>query len=272
MTVTRKAVILARGLGSRMRAGQGADDLTAEQRRVADLGVKGMITSAGRPFLDYVISGLADAGIREVCLVIGPEHDVVRDYYSSGVSQRVTVQFAEQAHALGTADAVAAAKSFAGADVFLVLNSDNCYPVEAIRALAQLNAPGLVGFDREALIAAGNIPAERVQRFALVETDDTGFLGAIHEKPDDDTFRRLAGRSVVSMNLWSFTPTIFEACRRVKPSVRGELELQDAVRIARDELGDRFRVVPFAGEVLDLSSRGDIGVVSERLRNVEVAL
>ena len=35
----------------------------------------------GRPFMDYALSGLADAGYAEACLVIGPEHQIVRNYY-----------------------------------------------------------------------------------------------------------------------------------------------------------------------------------------------
>ena len=50
------------------------------QAKVADAGLKAMIPFR-RPFLDYVLSALADAGCSEVCLVIGPEHDVVREYY-----------------------------------------------------------------------------------------------------------------------------------------------------------------------------------------------
>ena len=54
-----KAVILARGLGSRMRRAAENVALTAEQSRTADAGVKAMISLDGRPFLDFVISALA---------------------------------------------------------------------------------------------------------------------------------------------------------------------------------------------------------------------
>ncbi len=92
---------------------------TPEQRRIADSGVKGMIPFR-RPFLDYVLSALADAGCRQVCLVIGPEHDTVRDYYQRvRVPRRVEIAFAEQRDARGTADAVLSAEAFAGDDPFL---------------------------------------------------------------------------------------------------------------------------------------------------------
>jgi glucose-1-phosphate thymidylyltransferase len=71
------------------------------------------------------------------------------------------------------------------------------------------------------------------------------------------------------MNLWSFTPRIFEACERVHASERGELELQSAVTIAMREMGERFRVIPARAAVLDLSTRGDIAEVADRLSDVE---
>lgn len=271
LPATTRAVILARGLGTRMRQADQGAALDPAQAAVADAGVKGMIP-IGRPFLDYVISALADAGIRDVCLVIGPEHHVVRDYYRTLPTSRVRVTFALQERALGTADAVAAARDFAGEQPFLVLNADNYYPVAAYRQLAALGGSGLIGFDREALVAESNIPEERIRTFALVECDPSGALTRIVEKPDEATFARLSPHARVSMNLWSFSPAIFEACRRVQPSVRGELELQDAVRIARDELGERFAVIPFAGGVLDLSSRRDVPAVAARLAGTTVRL
>lgn len=271
MPRTSRAIILARGLGTRMRRDDAGAALDAAQAAVADAGMKGMIP-IGRPFLDYVISALADAGLTEVCLVIGPEHHAVREYYAALATDRVRIHFAVQREPRGTADAVAAAQDFAGAATFLVLNSDNYYPVEAYRQLAALGGPGLVGFEREALVAHGNIPEERIRKFALVECDAAGVMTSIVEKPDEATYARLANHALVSMNLWSFSPVIFEACRRVRPSERGELELQDAVRIAMRDLGERLVVIRLAGGVLDLSSRRDVAAVSERLATTAVRL
>jgi glucose-1-phosphate thymidylyltransferase len=99
-----------------------------------------------------------------------------------------------------------------------------------------------------------------------------GFLEDIVEKPDDRTFEELGEQSLVSMNLWSFPPAIFDACEQITPSRRGELELPDAVRYAMRNLGVPFRVLPCALGVLDLSNRADIAAVGERLRAVQVRL
>ena len=64
----RKAVILARGLGTRMRASDDSVALAPDQRAAADTGDKAMIR-VGRPFLDYALSGLADAGFTRLQLM-----------------------------------------------------------------------------------------------------------------------------------------------------------------------------------------------------------
>ncbi len=263
-----QAVILARGLGTRMRRASGPEEgasLDAAQAVAASSGAKGMMPFA-RPFLDYSLSVLADAGIREAVLVIGPEHQEMRRHFeTSAAGRRVTLRFAVQAEPRGTADAVLSAQDAVRDAPFLVLNSDNLYPESACRAAAAIGGCGLVAFEAAALVALGGIEAERVLRFALVDVDDTGGLRTIREKPDaDDPLARRAERWV-SMNLWSFTPTIFSACARVLPSPRGELELQDAVMIAMRAFGERFRVVEARAGVLDLSSRADVGFVGRQL-------
>jgi glucose-1-phosphate thymidylyltransferase len=272
MPDTSKAVILARGLGTRMRKPADTATLDARQAAAADAGVKAMIP-IGRPFLDYVLSALADAGLAQACLVIGPEHVAVREYYEKTVAPaRLAVSFAIQEEPLGTANAVQAAQAFAGADRFLVLNSDNYYPANVLRRLRALGAPGLVGFDRGALVAEGNIDAERVRKYAVLALDADGFLADIVEKPDPAAWECAGERALISMNCWSFGPSIFEAARRIARSPRGEFELTDAVKYAISRLGDRFTVLPVAAGVLDLSVRTDIASVAQRLQNVDVRL
>lgn len=266
-----KAVILARGLGKRMRQADAEAAIDARQAAIADQGIKAMIP-IGRPFLDYVLSALADAGCCDVCLVIGPEHTAVREYYEQpGLLERVRVSFAIQDRPIGTANAVLAAESFVGTDRFLVMNADNYYPVAAYAALRELGEPGLVGFGRDALLADGRIAPARIMKFALLDVSSDGYLRRIVEKPDEEAARAME-TALVSMNLWCFDARIFEPCRTVAPSSRGELELPVAVQHALDSYHQRFRVVPMHAPVLDLSSRADIGSVAEGLASTDVRL
>jgi glucose-1-phosphate thymidylyltransferase len=242
--------------------------LDSAQAAAADAGLKGMVPF-GRPFLDYVVSALADAGIREACIVVGPGPSAIRGHYAAAAPERVRVVFAVQSEPLGTANALLAAEEFAGGDEFLALNSDNYYPVPAIRALVCLGQPGLPVFEREALLAKSNFPRERVERYAVLAVDGGGYLADIVEKPDAAALSAASGAVLLSMNLWRFSPLIFEACRRVARSTRGEFELPQAVAFGIRKMGLRLRAVPCDEGVLDLSTRGDIGAVEQRLRGIE---
>jgi len=269
---TTQAVILARGLGTRMRRDEGAADgaLSDEQRRAAARGAKGMMPLGARPFLDYVISALADAGIRDVTLVVAPEHESIREHFErTHVPARVRLRYAVQAEPRGTADAVLSVRGVVDDAPFLVLNSDNYYPVAAFRDLAALGGAGLVAFEAETLVREGGLEPERVFKYALLDIDDAGLLRAVREKPSADDPLAQRDERWVSMNLWSFTPVIFEACARVRPSARGELEIQDAVTIAMHDLGERFGVVRMRAGVLDMSSRADIAFVASQLAGIE---
>lgn len=270
MTVT-KAVILAAGRGMRMRRADDATGLDEEQSRAADSGLKAMMP-VGRPFLDYTLSALADAGLRDVCIVVAPRHDAIRGHYAGrGAPTRLRIEFALQQEPRGTADALLAAQPFADGD-FLVLNADNYYPAAVIARLKRLSGQGLPGFQQDALVQRGNIDAERIRQYAMLQVDRDGYLVDIVEKPDERTLKSFGADALVSMNLWRFSGVMFEACERVPPSERGEVELPAAVRFAMRDMGARFRVVESSEGVLDLSTRADVARVAERLHRVEVRL
>ena len=81
--MTTRALVLARGLGTRMRQPDAGVPLTREQQQAADAGLKTMMPVNGRPFLDYVLGALADAGLRDIALVVAPEHDTLREHLAA---------------------------------------------------------------------------------------------------------------------------------------------------------------------------------------------
>jgi len=265
-----KALLLARGLGRRMQAAANTV-LTAAQQAAAASGAKGMmpIGARHRPFLDHVLSALADAGCRDVCLVVAPEHDAIREYFSGpGRPARVRLSYAVQADANGTARAVLAGKAFAGDDPFLVLNADNLYPVEVLRSLVALDGPGLPAFESAALVRESGFPAERVAGFALLDVDDANRLVGIIEKPSAAQLADAGPNALVSMNVWRFDHRIFHACATVPVSARGEYELPEAAGAAVAD-GMVLRVIRAGGAVLDLSRQEDIPLVAARLAGLE---
>ena len=265
---TRTAVILARGLGTRMRAeGSAGSGLTSQQAAAAASGYKALMPIGGHRLIDYGLAALADAGIERAVLVVGPEHEDFRRHIDSLELKRLTIDLAVQAEPLGTADAVLSAESAVDGEPFLMVNGDNYYPRRALRDLARHRGNALAGFDRAALVADSNIPAERIAAFALVRARD-GLLEEIVEKPSPQAVQDAGDHALVSMNAFGFTAEIFTACHRITASPRGELEIVDAVRALHNPVS----VLPATGAVLDLSRREDIAEVEARLTGMEVSL
>src|SRR4051794_2252159 len=260
-----RAIVLARGLGTRMREAD-TTPLTPAQQRAADAGHKALMPVNGQPFLAFVLSHVADAGLREVALVVAPDHATLREHFAALPPQRVCLNFVVQPEPRGTADAVLATASWTGADPFLVMNADNLYPAPALRDLVALDGPGFAAFDADDLAATSNIPAERVRAFALAEVDADGWLRGIIEKPSD--LPPEGGSCLtISMNLWRFDARIYDACREVPRSARGEYELPEAVGLAIAR-GMRIAAVPARGPVLDLSRRADAADIERRVSGV----
>ncbi|MGI8403101.1 MAG: sodium:solute symporter family transporter [Gemmatimonadaceae bacterium] len=275
-----KAVILAAGRGTRMQAADHDVALTNDQIAAADAGIKAMMPvnvegsaavapRPSRPFLDYSLSALGDAGFTDVCIILAPDDRAIRDRYTrTAIPTRFHVRFATQLEAVGTGDALLAAEGFAAGEPFVVINSDNYYPPDVLAALRIAKEPACIGFSREGLSRRGDISAERIAAYAILDVGADGYLRGIVEKPDPSVFASRASGDQVSMNCWHLTSEIFRACRNVPPSPRDEIELPAAVQYAIDVLGMRIRVIHADAPVLDLSRRADIPIVTERLRGV----
>ena len=257
-----KVVILARGLGTRMRAEDSNSKLDWQQNEIAKLGIKTLMPIIGeKTLLDFIFENLSRAGFSEFCLVIGQEHQAIRDFCQK---LNYKISFAIQNEPHGTADAVLAAEDFAGAELFLVVNSDNLYPVKSLAKIRNLNSPGLIAFAKQDLIKKSNISEEKINKFAVIKFDENDNLTEIIEKPE-----KVEREAFISMNAWIFSPKIFSACRQIKPSSRGEYEIADAVKFTIENFGEKFKAFYSDEGVLDLSSRADIEKVKEKLAENE---
>jgi glucose-1-phosphate thymidylyltransferase len=264
------SIIFAAGRGTRLQA-PSTTSLTTAQSAAAASGLKAAFPVHGRPWLDYVLSSLADAGFDEVGVIVRPDDTVLRARYTKTAVSRIGVHFIIQDEPRGTAHALLAAESFIAARSFVVVNADNYYPIAGLAMLREAAEPATLAFSRAGLLANGQLEPERLARYAVLQRDAAGYLTDVIEKPDD---LGLVARddTAISMNVWRFDRRIFDACRGLSPSPRGELELPNAVRRGIREMGLRIRAIPIDAPVLDLSHRADVPFVSEQLARVEVRL
>jgi glucose-1-phosphate thymidylyltransferase len=135
---------------------------------------------------------------------------------------------------------------------FLQCNADNVFAADLSRLARH----------RERTGADAVLLTERVSERAARETGvlvREGSTLRVVEKPDDPPSRE------VQTGAFAFSPAVFDACRAVEPSDRGEFELSDAVtRLALDgrveaiELGtDEWRV--------NVNTPDDIATAESRL-------
>lgn len=145
---TMDAIILAGGLGTRLRA------------VVSDL-PKPLAPVNGRPFLDYQLWLLAQSGlVRKVTLAIGHLADRVIDHYAA-YPPPLPVDFVVEQALLGTGGGARNALGATTSDQVLVLNGDSVFKWN-LSELAQAHAR---------LCPAATI--------ALVQVDDTSRYGSV---------------------------------------------------------------------------------------------
>jgi len=125
-----QAVILAAGKGKRLRP------FTANRAKV-------MLSLAGKPILQYIIESLAQNGIRNIMLVVGYMKEQVFDHFGSGEKLGVKITYVIQENQLGSAHALAQAKSKV-TDEFLVLQGDKLINADTIAQFAQVKPPAML--------------------------------------------------------------------------------------------------------------------------------
>ncbi|MBA9079237.1 MULTISPECIES: nucleotidyltransferase family protein [Rufibacter] len=124
--MTKEAIVLAGGLGTRLRS------------VVQDV-PKPMAEVAGRPFLDYLLFTLAKNNIKKAVLAVGHKHEVIQEYYAGQNPFGVALEYSIETELLGTGGAISQAAGLVQADDFFILNGDTYFEVDlaALHAFAQ---------------------------------------------------------------------------------------------------------------------------------------
>jgi glucose-1-phosphate adenylyltransferase len=279
----KRVVILAGGISSRMRIpanpGLGID---AELLKQAEERSKGMIGvgAGGRPFLDYLLYNINQAGIEDVVIVIGERDEALRQYYGEhdrgnafhGLCISYAIQMIPdgQQKPMGTSDALVQAllarPDWKNGD-FIVCNSDNLYSVRVFRMLLECDAPNsLIDYDRSGL----EFDERRIAQFGITRKDADGYLIEILEKPPLEKLDELRGSDGslrVSMNIFRLNYDMvlpFLVDCPVNP-IRKEKELVTAVTNMVKSHPRSLKALPLKEHVPDLTYKEDIVRVQEYL-------
>lgn len=234
-----QAVVPAAGEGTRLRP-------------LTDDRPKGLVEVDGEPLLTRLFDRLLAVGVEEFVVVVGYRGGDVVAHYGDAY-RGVPVRYVHQRERKGLAHALLQADPHVEDD-FLLVNGDNVFDANA-------NLGDVVARHRETGAAATAL-AERVSEADARETGvfevDEGRVVGMVEKPDDPPSR------LVSAGCYAFSPAVFEACRLVRPSERGEYELSDAVDVLL-AAGAGVDVVELEGWRVNVNTPEDVERAADRL-------
>ncbi len=156
------AIVLAGGLGTRIRELSGTVP-------------KALLPIAGRPFLEYLVRYLRQAGVRRIVLAVGFRADAVAAHFGSGAALGVEIAYSEEESLLGTGGAIRQACQHVERWPVLVLNGDSFVAADYASMLAVHQARGVA-----ATIGLAHVPDSG--RFGRAELDADGMLKGFSEK------------------------------------------------------------------------------------------
>lgn len=180
---------------------------------------KQLLPVYNKPMVYYPLSMLMLAGIREVLIISTPEDlPLFRRLLGDGSQWGMRFAYAEQAEPRGLPDAFILGRDFIGQDSVALILGDNIFYGHGMPATLRNAAQSLQG----ALIFAYHVA--NPERYGVVELDQDDRVLSIEEKP-------LQPRSNFAIpGIYFFDRRVAEIAGRLKPSLRGELEIIDVIQ------------------------------------------
>jgi glucose-1-phosphate thymidylyltransferase len=198
-----KGLILSGGKGTRLRP-------------LTYTSAKQLVPVANKPVLFYGIEAIAEAGIRDVGIVVGDTQAEIRAAVGDGSRWGVRVEYIEQDAPRGLAHAVKISEPFIGRDPFVMYLGDNLLNKGITHFVEE--------FRREkpaAQILLARVPDP--QMFGVAQLEN-GRVVRLVEKPKEPI------GDLALVGVYMFGPQVFESVNRIKPSFRNELEITDAIQ------------------------------------------
>ena len=197
-----KGVVLAGGLGTRLYP-------------LTKITNKHLLPVFDKPMIYYPIQCLVNAGIRDILVVTGGNSagDFLQLLGNGADFGLQRLNYAYQQGEGGIADALKLAEHFAEGEPICVVLGDNIIEGNIKKAVDDFKGQG----------GGAKIMLKEVhdpERFGVATLKD-GKVQKIVEKP------KLPETNLAVIGIYMFDEKVFEICRTLKPSARGELEITD---------------------------------------------
>ncbi|BBO86923.1 nucleotidyltransferase family protein [Desulfosarcina ovata] len=188
MKPTHDAIILAGGLGTRLRA-------------VVPVLPKPLAPVGGKPFLDILLNQLRTSGfIKNVVIAIGYKGEWIEKQYGKRTNCGFTIMFSKEDKLLGTGGAIKKALALTTSQSVLVLNGDSYIEVNISELIQsyQKNRASLSMVLKE---------VQHADRYGSVVMDETNRILSFSEKRQDIG----ASKGLINAGMYLINASVFDA-------------------------------------------------------------
>jgi len=207
----KSAILLAAGRGKR-------------QRPYTDVTPKPLLEVNGRATLDYVLCAVAMAGVERVCIVTNHLEEKIFEYVGDGSKWKLDVTFAHQAELNGNGGALLSAPhAWVRDEPVMVVATDYILEENSLLELANVHKQ----HNADITMSLKECPVEELTTRSSVDVDSDWRVKRIIEKPKQEEIMSPYAASI----LFIFPFAIWEYLQKIKPSPRGEMEMQSAVQM-----------------------------------------
>lgn len=234
-----QAVVFAAGKGTRLRP------LTADKP-------KALVEVAGKPMLTDCFERLCELDASELIVVVGYRGQDVIDRYGDEYGG-IPITYAWQDEQKGMAHALLQAEEFIDGP-FMGMDGDGIVRGDLRRCVEAQHRE-----DVDSTLLLDRVSPGAAAAKAVCELNERDELVRIVNKPDEPT------ESLVAASFHTFTPAIFDACRRVERSSRGEYELSDAIGLLVED-GKTVLGVEHDGWLVNVNTPEERRVAERRLQ------
>lgn len=181
-----KAVIMAGGMGSRLKA------ITGDRP-------KPMVPLLGRPLMEHILELLRSQGFDQVCAAVRYRAGDIMAHFGDGSRFGVEMQYRVEEEPLGTAGAVKNCRNFYGGEDFLVISGDAACDFRLSRLMEEHKRRG-------AAVTLALCRHSEPLSYGLAVTDGEGRIRSFVEKPD---WSRVV-TDLVNTGIYVISPRIME--------------------------------------------------------------